>query len=250
MIGGTAAAGRIRVGTAGWSIASIHAGPFPAEGTYLKRYAARLDCVEINSSFYRPHRRGTYARWAASVPERFRFSVKLPRTMTHERRLRDCADLLDLFLEGASALGGKLAVILVQLPPSLVFDRAVADAFFSALTARTAAAIVCEPRHRSWFGEDADALLESHGVGRVAADPAVVDGAGEPGGAGGIAYYRFHGSPRIYHSDYRPEALDAIARTLAASAARQVWCILDNTAQFHALANALGIVERLAGWLR
>jgi uncharacterized protein YecE (DUF72 family) len=58
----------VRIGTAGWSIPKEHAAPFPVQGSHLERYGAVFDAVEINSSFYRPHRRATYARWAASVP--------------------------------------------------------------------------------------------------------------------------------------------------------------------------------------
>ena len=86
------------VGCAGWSIPRQHAGYFPAEGSHLERYARFLPAVEINSSFYRPHKPATYARWAASVPDGFRFAVKVPKAITHERRLTDCADLLDRFL--------------------------------------------------------------------------------------------------------------------------------------------------------
>lgn len=79
--------GTIRVGVAGWSLPKEHADRFPAVGTHLERYAARLPAVEINSSFYKPHRPATYARWAESVPGDFRFSVKVPKVATHERRL-------------------------------------------------------------------------------------------------------------------------------------------------------------------
>ena len=76
------------VGCAGWSIPRQHASYFPSEGSHLERYARFLPAVEINSSFYRPHKPATYARWAASVPDGFRFLFKLPRAITHERRLR------------------------------------------------------------------------------------------------------------------------------------------------------------------
>src|SRR4030088_3490735 len=99
------------IGTAGWSIPALHAGAFANSGTHLARYGARLDAVEINSSFYRPHQRKTYERWAASVPEDFRFSVKLPRTFTHDRRLKNCGDLLEPFMEGIAGLGKKLDVV-------------------------------------------------------------------------------------------------------------------------------------------
>jgi uncharacterized protein YecE (DUF72 family) len=75
------------VGTAGWSFDRRYAGHFPEAGSQLERYSRSLNAAEINSSFHRPHRRSTYERWPASVPEDLRFSVKLPKTITHERRL-------------------------------------------------------------------------------------------------------------------------------------------------------------------
>ena len=77
----------IHIGTAGWAIPRAVAGSFGEEGTALKRYTGRFDIVEINSTFHRPHRRSTYERWTASVPDDFRFSVKLPKTISHELRL-------------------------------------------------------------------------------------------------------------------------------------------------------------------
>ena len=81
----------MRIGTAGWAIPRIHADLFPGNGTGLERYSGRLNAAEINSSFYRPHRPATYARWADAVPEAFRFSVKIPRSISHEKRLIDNA---------------------------------------------------------------------------------------------------------------------------------------------------------------
>src|SRR6476660_3545395 len=123
----------IYVGVAGWPIPKPHAGLFPETGSHLQRYAARFNAVEINSSFYRPHRPATYARWAASVPAGFQFAVKVPRTITHERRLVDTAPLLAAFLAECGALGPARGPLLVQLPPRLAFDAAVAEAFLALL---------------------------------------------------------------------------------------------------------------------
>jgi uncharacterized protein YecE (DUF72 family) len=238
-----------RIGTAGWSLPKAEQGEFPAEGTHLERYAARFAAVEINSSFYRPHRPQTYARWAASVPPDFRFAVKVPRTITHERRLRDAADLLDGFLGEATALGPTLGCLLVQLPPSLAFDAKVVDAFLTALRARHDGAVALEPRHATWFTAQAERPLLAHGVARVAADPAKVPAAAEPAGDPRVVYFRLHGSPRVYYSDYDDAYLDALAERLRADAAegRDVWCIFDNTALGCATKNARALVERLRG---
>src|SRR5712671_2055336 len=84
----------VHLGTAGWNIRREHAHRFSNEGTHLARYASLFNAVEINSCFYRPHRFTTYERWAASVPQDFRFSVKLPKVITHEARLVDSAPAL------------------------------------------------------------------------------------------------------------------------------------------------------------
>jgi uncharacterized protein YecE (DUF72 family) len=231
----------IRIGTAGWSIPKEHGAAFPIEGSHLERYAAAFNAVEINSSFYRPHRPATYERWAASVPESFRFAVKVPKAITHERRLKETGDLLDRFLSEVSGLGPKLGPLLVQLPPSLTFEAGTSDVFLRELRSRVAGGIVCEPRHRSWFTPEVDALLNRQRIARVAADPAPVPGAGEPGGWPGLAYFRLHGSPRIYYSPYSEEALVAMAQQLAegAAAGTRSWCIFDNTAAFAATHDAL-----------
>jgi uncharacterized protein YecE (DUF72 family) len=237
----TGGAAAIRIGTAAWSIPKEHATPFPEAGSHLERYGAVLNAVEINSSFYRPHRTATYGRWAASVPESFRFAVKIPKAITHERRLKDAGDLLDRFLSEAGGLGPKLGPLLVQLPPSLSFQAGIADRFLTELRSRVPGSIVCEPRHSSWFTPEVETLLDELRIARVAADPAAVAGANEPGGWRGLSYYRLHGSPRIYYSAYSAEYLAAIAEVLAKGAAAGVetWCIFDNTAAFAATGDAL-----------
>ena len=158
----------VRVGCAGWSIPKVHAALFKPDGSHLQRYGVRFRAVEINSSFHRPHRPSTYARWAASVPKDFRFAVKIPKEVTHTRRLVETADLLDSFLPAATALGENIGPLLVQLPPSLRFVPVVAGSFFEMLRARFTGDLACEPRHESWFRSPASRLLTSFRVGRVA----------------------------------------------------------------------------------
>ncbi|MHC1652228.1 DUF72 domain-containing protein [Stenotrophomonas maltophilia] len=231
----------LRAGCAGWSLPRSDQEAFGAGGSALQRYATRLSMVEINSSFYRPHQPRTYARWAASVPEGFRFAVKLPREISHERRLRDAMQPLERFLEGVLALGGKLGPLLLQLPPSLVYDTATVREFLRGLRARTQTDVACEPRHPSWFTPEVDAVLSAHGVARVAADPARVPAAAIPGGDRTWSYWRWHGQPQIYRSAYTGPALAHLARQLQVEAEAQgpVWFVLDNTALGHATGNAL-----------
>jgi uncharacterized protein YecE (DUF72 family) len=233
------------VGTAGWSIPTVGADRFPAEGSSLERYASHFSGTEINSSFHRSHRASTWRRWAESVPDAFRFSAKVPKTITHKQKLVDCEALLNGYLAEAGALGEKLALHLVQLPPSLAFDAELVGSFFGLLRNRTAAALACEPRHASWFEAEADALLDQLQVARVAADPALAPAAAVPGGWRGVAYFRLHGSPARYRSSYEDDRLQIYARQIEAIEAEDVWCIFDNTASSAATGNALSLIQML-----
>lgn len=235
-----AAPSGILVGCAGWSLSSTVAPQFPGEGSHLERYARVLPAVEINTSFYRPHWAATYARWRDSVPATFRFSVKLPREITHVRRLHDIRQEIDVFLDAASNLGDRFGCLLVQMPPSLAFDAGNATALFSHLRERLGIPIACEARHQSWFGSEAAELLSRFEIARVEADPQVaVDPV--PAFYHGVVYVRLHGSPVIYHSDYPGDYLKENAARLVEHhrQGRQVWCIFDNTASGAAVPNAL-----------
>ena len=236
------------VGTAGWSLPRAEQARFPADGTHLERYAQLLRGAEINASFYRSLRPALYAKWAAAVPGGFRFSVKVPKTVTHERRLLDCEEPLAGFLDEVAALGDRLGPLLVQLPPSLEYHVSLAGAFFEVLRALYDGPVALEPRHPTWFSMDAGAQMAEYAVARVAADPARVPEAAVPGGSRELAYFRLHGSPRVYWSRYDDAWLTALAGQVveAMRSAAEVWCIFDNTASGAALPNALELVERLS----
>jgi uncharacterized protein YecE (DUF72 family) len=227
------------------TVPSRYVDEVPPGGSQLERYARRLNAVEINSSFHRPHQRKTYERWAQSTPADFRFSVKVPKAMTHEARLVDCGASLDRFASEVTGLGDKLSVLLVQLPPKFAFEERTADGFFRELCMRFDTPVALEPRNASWFTPEADVWLAERRIARVAADPARVAGAAEPGGWNGLAYYRWHGSPRIYFSDYDAAALAALKQQLDEHRAggRSTWCIFDNTASGAAFGNALTLAR-------
>ena len=231
----------IRIGTAGWSFPRDL--DFPAEGSGLERYTARFDCVEVNSSFYRPHQSKTYERWAASTPAAFRFAVKAPQTITHERRLTAIDDLLARFLDESDGLGVKRGPLLVQLPPSLKFEVERVGAFLKAWRSRTEAPTVLEPRHASWFAPEPERMLADARIARVAADPAIIPQAAEPGGWRGLTYRRWHGSPAIYESAYPPAVLETLAARLLKE--NETWCVFDNTKFGAATRDALTLLERL-----
>ena len=233
------------IGCAGWSIPAIVANRFPEGNSHLERYAQRFDSVEINSSFYRSHLPATYRRWAANVPEAFRFSVKMPRSISHQARLRDCELSLQTFLDQVGELGTKLGCLLLQLPPSLAYAPAEALKFFDLLARLHQGRVVCEPRHTSWFQPTVDRVLRERGIARAGADPTRHPRATIPAGDPHLQYLRLHGSPRIYYDSYPESTLHRIERWLCRPGSRclQRWCIFDNTALGHAAANGLALID-------
>jgi uncharacterized protein YecE (DUF72 family) len=237
---------QVHIGTAGWSIPRLAVDSFRDGGSVLERYATRFSAVEINSSFHRPHRRATYERWAAATPDGFRFAVKVPRQVTHDQRLASPGELLFSFREQIQGLGDKLGPLLIQLPPSLAFDADIAASFFAVWRDLFDGPTVCEPRHPSWLSAEADGRLIEAGVARAAADPATDDRAAAPGGFGGLAYFRLHGSPVMYASAYGDERLAALAQAVMDKAqSRPTWCVFDNTKFGAATTDALALMGRM-----
>jgi uncharacterized protein YecE (DUF72 family) len=219
-----------RIGIAGWSIPKLLRRDESQEKSLLQQYGELFNATEINSSFYRPHRFQTYQRWAASVPDNFRFSVKVPRLLTHERRLIAGPGEIRAFMAAVRGLADKLGVLLVQLPPRFVFDERVARRFFDALGTETAALIACEARNPSWFMAEANHLLHQYRVARVIADP-VPRGCETAASPNTLpAYLRLHGSPHMYYSSYSWADLQTVSGTLRALNDGESWCIFDNTA--------------------
>ena len=235
----------IRIGCAGWTIPRQFAENFAPTGSHLERYSQVFNGCEINSSFYRPHKIETWARWAATVPAGFQFSVKVPRSFTHEAKLNCPPRLLTEFLGQIKHLGKKLGPILVQLPPSLEFDRRSATKFLTMLRRRFSGEIVWEPRHPTWFDAEVDELLKDHRIARVAADPACAPAAADPSGAAHLVYFRLHGSPRRYFSAYDADYLDKLFLRMHELARHaRVWCIFDNTGFGAATQNALELIAK------
>ncbi|WP_109487048.1 DUF72 domain-containing protein [Occallatibacter savannae] len=243
------------VGTAGWTVPRQHLPLFSQaiEGSkisHLERYAARLRCVEINSSFHGPHRRATWERWAAITPPHFRFAVKAPKTVTHTAGLVNTGGALHDFFDSVAGLGEKLGPVLVQLPPKLEFDEGVAREFFSTMRELHQGSVALEPRHASWFAASADRLLRDFEVARVAADPPKgSEKAENPGGWAGLRYWRLHGALRTYYSEYEEPWLRGFVERLRSddclSNETETWVIFDNTALGHATGNALWLEREL-----
>jgi len=231
------------IGTASWALPpDLRNDRVGSSG--LARYAELFNAVEINSTHYKYHLERTFIRWRNDVPAAFRFAVKMHRNVTHVERLGRPDSAL-AFLRSIEGLGEKLGVVLIQLPPSLVFSDVVEETL-RIVRSKYAGALVVEPRHPSWATGEAEKLLRQERMGRVAADPPLVQGELLPGGDTAVCYYRLHGNPQMYHSVYTGVRLASIARDIRLQTGNgAVRVMFDNTASGQAQANALKLRQKL-----
>ena len=161
----------IWVGTSGYNYpewkGSFYPETLPA-AKMLPYYAERFPTVEINYTFYRSPNEKILDGWSKATPGRFKLTLKAPRRITHDARLRDCGDRVRQFLEAAATLGPKLGALLFQLPPNMKKDLGLFDAFLDTFPPRVCAAF--EFRHGSWFDEEVYARLRARNLALCVAD--------------------------------------------------------------------------------
>ncbi|MPZ15548.1 MAG: DUF72 domain-containing protein [Chloroflexi bacterium] len=161
----------VLIGTSGWQYRHWRGRLYP-EGlptkAWLDHYAQRFQTVESNNAFYRLPERDLFARWAATTPADFVFSVKVSRYLTHIKRLREPAEPVARFLDHAAGLGSKLGPALLQLPPNLKADHAALTETLECFEGRVRVAV--EFRHPSWFTDETKAILEAHDAALCFAD--------------------------------------------------------------------------------
>ena len=161
----------IWVGTSGYNYPEWKGSFYPATlpaAKMLPYYAERVPTVEINYTFYRAPTEKILEGWSRATPEPFKLTLKAPRRITHDARLKECADLVRQFLETSAVLGPKLGALLFQLPPNLKKDVARLDAFLDAFPPRVCAAF--EFRHASWLDEEIYQRLRARNLALCVAD--------------------------------------------------------------------------------
>lgn len=161
----------IWVGTSGYNYDEWKGGFYPekiASNQMLPYYAQRLSTVEINYTYHRMPNAKTLQGWNDVTPERFKLTLKAPKRITHDKKLRDCADEVRYFTEVAARLGPKLGALLFQLPPSLRQNLELLDAFLETLPQGTCAAF--EFRHGSWLNDDVYTRLRARNIALCVAD--------------------------------------------------------------------------------
>jgi len=161
------------IGTSGYNYPEWKGSFYPADlpaAKMLAYYAGRFDTVEINYTFYRMPTPKLVAGWCAQVPETFRFTLKAPRRITHDKRLRpaEVADPLRAFVAAATELGPRMGALLFQLPPNFKKDVPLLSEFLALLPPRVTAAF--EFRHESWLSDEVYATLGDRNVALCIAD--------------------------------------------------------------------------------
>lgn len=228
------------IGTASWSIPRELQHKFPSAKNKLQSYSQVFKGVEINSTFYNFHRLETFEKWYALTPHDFQFCLKLHREFSHQRFVYNDQSLARFFDE-ARGLKDKFKVLLIQFPPKQEFNLDACQKLIDNIRLHYSGFIVVEPRHSSWTHKEAKTFFKANQLSKVVADPERCSLPSAYENAGGITYYRLHGSPVIYRSSYDPQVLEILSEILKDND----WCIFDNTASGHGTANALDLNSML-----
>jgi uncharacterized protein YecE (DUF72 family) len=161
----------IWVGTSGYNYPEWKGSFYPADlpaAKMLPYYAARFPTVEINYTFYRMPTEALVGGWADQTPSPYRLTLKAPRRITHDSRLKNCSALVARFCLAAASLGDKLGALLFQLPPNLKKDLPLFDAFLTELPSKVCAAF--EFRHASWLDDEVFERLAARNLALCVAD--------------------------------------------------------------------------------
>lgn len=206
---------------------------------WFEYYSSKFDTLELNVTFYRFPQLKFLANWYPVSPSYFSFSVKAPRLITHYKQFKDCKRLLsDFYTTVTNGLKEKLGAILFQLPPSYDYRperlELIGDSLWPGLKN------VIEVRHPSWWDKKVFKILEKKDIifsgishPSLPEDPVITNR---------VAYYRFHGAPKLYYSAYRQEKLKQVADQLAASRkVKEAYIYFNNTATMGAIKNAVWI---------
>ncbi|MCA0457150.1 MAG: DUF72 domain-containing protein [Chloroflexi bacterium] len=228
------------IGTSGYAYQEWR-GQFYPKGVpqkdWLAYYASRYNAVEVNATFYRPFEAKVYAHWGEVTPDEFRFVVKGPKVITHEKALENIDEELESFVANTAALGDKLAAMLWQFPASAHADNLLVELahFLRVLPKNTKQ--VFEFRHISWLNNEVYDLLNIFGAGFVITD--VTKFSNRQVTTDHIMYLRFHGPNKLYNSLYTPQQLQVWAETIRPYLGQKdVYVFFNNTMGGQALQNA------------
>lgn len=238
---------RYFIGTSGWNYK--HWRDTLYNGIKVKdwfaHYCEHFDTVEINATFYRLQARSTFEKWRDQAPAGFLYSIKGNKYLTRYKRLAEPEESLLLEKERADGMGGKLSVVLWQLPASFKKDAEKLSDLVNALGRLwPEMRFAIEFRHKSWFDDEVAAILRENGIANCIShasrwpmwEAVTAD----------FAYIRLHGRPYTYYSNYEEDELRSWTEKITTSKAEEFYVYFDNDANSFAPMNALRLRELLA----
>ena len=236
----------VRIGCSGWTYKDW-TGPFYPPGTKdrerLEYYATRFDTTEINASFYRLPSEAAVEGWARRTPPGFVFAWKLSRFITHNKKLKDCADSIALVFGRMAALGEHHGPVLIQLPPQLRRNDERLAEFLPLLPQDRRYAV--EFRHPSWYEPAVFEILQRHDVALCISDHHAAPSPWEV--TASWIYVRGHGPGGRYHGRYPAHELAVWAQRITAwrGEDRDVYVYFDNDVKSAAPFDAEALKVRL-----
>ncbi len=210
---------------------------------FLSLYSQKFNCVEINSTFYRNPTAKTLLKWTDETPEDFKFFIKIPKTISHQKRLKDCKEDIAAFCTHIQDhLKEKLSGFLYQFPPSFKNTQENIDLILKNIN--LACLNVIEFRHESWWNDEIFKILRDHNI--------IFSGVSFPGNLPEdviinhpeILYYRLHGKPVLYKSEYTLEFLKDLAENIA-NMKKKTFIFFNNTWGTAAINNSLYLKKLL-----
>ncbi len=193
------------LGTSGWSYEHWKEVFYPLDlpkKKWFEYFTNHFSTVEINASFYRIPTAKVTQGWYDRSPLNFRFSIKMSRLITHVKKLRNCTEEINWFFSSFEPLQSKIAVYLIQLPPSLNYDPGRLNEFLYLLPQYSYA---LEFRNSSWYRDDIYDLLSQRGVAFCIHDMQGLQT--ERVVTSEMLYLRFHGYSGLYGGDYPDSVL-------------------------------------------
>jgi uncharacterized protein YecE (DUF72 family) len=206
-----------------------------AQSKWFDYYAQHFTTLEINNTFYKFPEQKLFDNWYGKAPSGFTFSVKVPRIITHYQKFRETENLLnDFYFIAREGLKEKLGPVLFQLPPQMKYDEGLLKQIIGQMSILHQNAI--EFRHISWWRKDVFEALKKAAISfcGVSYPGLISDAVADLP----LAYYRFHGVPKLYYSKYDEIFIERIAQQISNSITRDAYVYFNNTAEAAALDNA------------
>lgn len=207
-----------------------------AQKNWFDYYATQFDSLELNVTFYRFPQLSFLQNWYNKAPAGFLFAVKAPRLITHYKQFKEVKELLnDFYTTTKDGLEEKLGAVLFQLPPKFVYTPEALELIITQLD--NSVHNVLEFRHPSWWNKEVYTILKQANITFCSHSyPNLPD---EVVSTNGVVYYRFHGVPKLYYSEYSENFLNNIISSIQKKKTNtKAFLLFNNTATMAAINNA------------